>query len=160
MTSQGMREWRWLHFKKCWKRFALPCGEDFALPRGGLCADARSTRGLVTHCESDAQGGEELGAEINLISASDSLPLKNPPLLRQSLRVERLQIRFKLFLHRSPICFILHEVRIELPLTATSGYRIPKRNYTCPTRRVSDETPRYIQIFPTPLSTTQTIFVH
>ena len=48
-------------------------------------AAAEAARGLVTSCESDAQGGEELGAEINLISASDSLPLENPPLLRQSL---------------------------------------------------------------------------
>ena len=84
------------------KNFALPCGgslplalEHFGKVQEKICADARSTRGLVTPCESDAQGGEELGAEINLISASDSLPLKNPPLLRQSRVVERLQIRFK-----------------------------------------------------------------
>ena len=56
-----------------------------------ICADARAidaaaeaTRGLVTPCESDTQGREELGAEINLISASDSLPLENPPLLKKS----------------------------------------------------------------------------
>ena len=71
--------------------------EHFRKVREKICATAQVTRGLVTPLESDAQGGEELGAEINLISASDSLPIKNPPLLRQSLRIERLQIRFKLF---------------------------------------------------------------
>ena len=61
---------RWEHFGKC----------------RNIDAAAEAARGLVTSCESDAQGGEELGAEINLISASDSLPLENPPLLRQSLK--------------------------------------------------------------------------
>ena len=57
--------------------------EDFLRYRAEDAA-AEAARGLVTSCESDAQGGEELGAEINLISASDSLPLKNPPLLKKS----------------------------------------------------------------------------
>ena len=41
------------------------------------------------------------------------LPSLESPLLRQSRRVEHLQIRFKLFLHRSPIKLALHKVQLE-----------------------------------------------
>ena len=74
-----------MHFGKCRKEICADADGCTLESAGNIDAAAEAARGLVTSCESDAQGGEELGAEINLISASDSLPLENPPLLRRSL---------------------------------------------------------------------------
>ena len=95
------------HFKKC----------------RNIDAAAEAARGLVTSCESDAQGGEELGAEINLISASDSLPLENPPLLKKStVRADSVQVDSR----QSPVALALHEVQLELPLPRPSPSPFPE----------------------------------
>ena len=79
-----------------------------------LPASAGRTQGLSCRAlvNPGTRGKEELVNALGHLT-SHSLPLKNPPLLRQSRRVERLQIGLKSLPIDHPYALILHEVQHE-----------------------------------------------